>query len=347
VDGTSEIWLMSADGSNPRQLSNKRDVGPDWQPTFAPTASFSVSLASALTGQLVLFDGTASSDRFGRSLTYQWDLEGDGTFVVGGPIMTLSRDRAGAGVATLIVTNPDGNSARTSRSFSVRSRAPRPFLRFSPNPAFNGETVTFDGSGSYDPDGDVAKFEWDLDGNGSFETNSGANPKVTRSYRTAGRIDIRLRVTDNDGVTAETDADVTASGVRGLTVRARTLLSDAFLSYLDARNGIRVRALQVRDVPAGARVEIQCLGARRNACSRLVRNTSRRGARAARTIRFNALKGKVLKAGSRVEIRVMKKDYIGRFISYRIRKGGFRRQRRCLEPGSRTPKRRCGGGEER
>ena len=38
----------------------------------------------------------------------------------------------------------------------------------SPNPAPTGTPVTFDASGSTDPDGTIVKYEWDLDGNGSL-----------------------------------------------------------------------------------------------------------------------------------------------------------------------------------
>ena len=44
-----------------------------------------------------------------------------------------------------------------------------------PRPA---QTVTFNASGSSDPDGTIAKYEWDLDGNGTYETNTGTTPTV-------------------------------------------------------------------------------------------------------------------------------------------------------------------------
>src|SRR4051812_38063586 len=47
--------------------------------------------------------------------------------------------------------------------------APTPAFTASPAAPFAGDEVTFDGSGSIDPDGTIAKYEWDLDGNGTFE----------------------------------------------------------------------------------------------------------------------------------------------------------------------------------
>ena len=71
----------------------------------------------------------------------------------------------------------------------------------SPNPVRRSALVTFDGSGSRDPDGQVARWEWDLDGNGSFETVR-TGPTVTRSYATTGVRTITLRVVDNSGLTS-------------------------------------------------------------------------------------------------------------------------------------------------
>jgi uncharacterized protein YkwD len=62
-------------------------------------------------------------------------------------------------------------------------------------------TVNFDASGSTDPDGAIAKFEWDLDGNGSFETNTGTTATTSRQYTVDGNVTVRLQVTDNSGDT--------------------------------------------------------------------------------------------------------------------------------------------------
>lgn len=68
------------------------------------------------------------------------------------------------------------------------------FTMTPPSGATVGQSVSFDGSASSDPDGLLMSYEWDLDGNGSFET-SGATP--SRAYGAAGTIAVKLRVTDN------------------------------------------------------------------------------------------------------------------------------------------------------
>ncbi len=76
----------------------------------------------------------------------------------------------------------------------------------SPSPARVGQTVNFDGSSSSAREGgSLTKYEWDLDGNGSFETDTGTTPTVSRSYPAAQGLTVRLRVTDDLGRTDQTD----------------------------------------------------------------------------------------------------------------------------------------------
>jgi PKD repeat protein len=79
-------------------------------------------------------------------------------------------------------------NASPSASFTV---APQP-------PAF-GSSVTFDASGSSDPDGSVSAYEWDL-GDGTLATGS----VVVHAYTQPGRYAVRLTVRDDDGAAGTT-----------------------------------------------------------------------------------------------------------------------------------------------
>jgi PKD repeat protein len=61
--------------------------------------------------------------------------------------------------------------------------------------------VTFDGSGSVDPDGRIVSYEWDFDGDGIYDLASDS-PTAEWLYDEAGDYQASLRVTDNDGATA-------------------------------------------------------------------------------------------------------------------------------------------------
>lgn len=61
--------------------------------------------------------------------------------------------------------------------------------------------VTFDGTGSHDPDpGDVLSYAWDLDGDGAFDDSTAARP--THTYTSKGDYTASLRVADDHGATA-------------------------------------------------------------------------------------------------------------------------------------------------
>ena len=70
--------------------------------------------------------------------------------------------------------------------------------------------MTLDGAGSTDPDGTIAKYEWDLDGNGTYETDTGTTPTTTHQPTRPRAADVGLRVTDNGGATATTTRTVTS-----------------------------------------------------------------------------------------------------------------------------------------
>jgi spore coat protein H len=64
-------------------------------------------------------------------------------------------------------------------------------------------TVYFSAFGSRDPDGVIVRYEWDLDANGSFETDATATDGYTSyTYVKPGEYTVSLRVTDDEGGTA-------------------------------------------------------------------------------------------------------------------------------------------------
>lgn len=66
-----------------------------------------------------------------------------------------------------------------------------------------GETVTWNSAGSGDPDGTIAMYEGDLDGNGSYEI-AVETSTASRMYASLASLTISLRVSDNHGVRAVT-----------------------------------------------------------------------------------------------------------------------------------------------
>lgn len=82
-----------------------------------------------------------------------------------------------------------------------------------------------------DADGTIVLYEWDLDGDGQFETSGGNSNSKSRVYNTAGSFTVTVRVTDNDGAKAtDTSMVVVADVSLGKTLDGKPYTdSKAFL----------------------------------------------------------------------------------------------------------------------
>ena len=61
-----------------------------------------------------------------------------------------------------------------------------------------GESITFDASRSFDPDGTIVKYEWDFASDGTYDTET-ASDTTTHAYASPFSGQVTVRVTDNDG----------------------------------------------------------------------------------------------------------------------------------------------------
>jgi len=67
--------------------------------------------------------------------------------------------------------------------------------------------ITFDASGSYDPDGNIVSYEWDWDGDGNFDESTDSDT-ITHTWIKPYSGTIVLRVKDNEGATSTDSAYV-------------------------------------------------------------------------------------------------------------------------------------------
>ncbi|AGN00771.1 glycoside hydrolase family protein [Salinarchaeum sp. Harcht-Bsk1] len=84
------------------------------------------------------------------------------------------------------------------------NEAPTASFTVSPSNPAPGESVTFDASGSSDPDGTISSYSWEF-GDGT----SGSGESTTHTYDAAQVVTVTLTVTDDGGETASTTQDVT------------------------------------------------------------------------------------------------------------------------------------------
>jgi PKD repeat protein/Tfp pilus assembly protein PilE len=148
-----------------------------------------------MVGEVITFDGSPSRDADGDLLAYAWDF-GDGTAGTG--VLTQKMyDAAGTYTVTLVVTDAFGASGTATRQVTIVEAlrgTPRARIDVTPEYPVAGEAVTFDGSGSTDPDGDPLTYSWSL----SNGYTSG-EPVITQVFEASGDIEANLVVRDPDG----------------------------------------------------------------------------------------------------------------------------------------------------
>jgi PKD repeat protein len=81
----------------------------------------------------------------------------------------------------------------------VENEPPVAYFTYSPENTVVNETIIFNASLSYDPDGNITAYEWEF-GDGVNRTGE----MVNHSYSSAGNYTVNLTVTDDDGATNST-----------------------------------------------------------------------------------------------------------------------------------------------
>jgi PKD repeat protein len=85
-----------------------------------------------------------------------------------------------------------------------------PVVSFTFTPTYPevNQIVTFDASASYDPDGNIVSYTWNF---GDSNVTTTSNPIITHKYASYGDYLVKLTVTDNDGLTDQTEATIHVS----------------------------------------------------------------------------------------------------------------------------------------
>lgn len=275
VWGTNQLLddPRAADPTAPHWTTRNFAIVPDRLP---PVASFTASPATTTRGATVTFDGSASGDSEypGGIASYAWDFDGDGTTdqTTTTPTVTHSYSALGTFNARLVVTDSDDGlqSQPVTQAVTVQNVPPVAVLSATPQPATRGAPVALSAAGSNDPDGSISDYRWDLDGNGSFETDTGTTPSARRTFANTGSFTVGLQVTDSDGATA-------------VTTKVIGVVPPPMKLVLNAPKNVRLAALLAH----GIRGKAQC----GRDCTVKVRLTLPR--RVARTIHLRPLIGYV------------------------------------------------------
>ncbi|MGF1500966.1 MAG: PKD domain-containing protein, partial [Paracoccaceae bacterium] len=144
----------------------------------------------------VSLDGSASSDPDGDALVYTWDL-GDNSPPKSGARISHTYPFAGVFPVTLTVDDGTGLGNATAVDATQVVIGSRPIAEAGGAERIevcSGETVIFDGSDSFDPDGGPLRYSWAF---GDGETSDLVNP--TKIYEQPGSYQVSLTVRDESG----------------------------------------------------------------------------------------------------------------------------------------------------
>jgi PKD repeat protein len=150
-------------------------------------------------GQSLAFDGSESFDIDGQISHYSWNF-GDG-MMADGPQVTHTYLAEGDYRVTLTVIDDDNLTTSTSQLVQI---APPIQVNLSPTAIISGpaiaqisQTITFDGSRSFDSDGQIVSYFWEF-GDGQ----KARGPQVDHTYKAEGDYEVWLTVADDGGLTA-------------------------------------------------------------------------------------------------------------------------------------------------
>ncbi len=174
-------------------------------PNEPPVAQFAFTPTQPSTLDTVRFTDQ-STDPDGEVVSWRWEFGDGNTSTLRNP--THRYTRKGTFTVRLTVTDDDGATDTTTRTITVVNLPPVASFTVALHIEHLGlvlrrREVTFDASESHDPDGDIVRYAWDF---GDGHTAEGRI--VTHTYPEAGTYNVRLTVTDDDGMTDTAEQEV-------------------------------------------------------------------------------------------------------------------------------------------
>jgi PKD repeat protein len=163
--------------------------GASTQPTARITAP-----AEAPLNQPVRFDGSQSTTGNGEQLSYTWELPTDEP--VSSPRVSETYTETGSYTVSLTVSDGDSSDTATTQ-VDIVNNPPTAALSATPFATHPTETVTFDASGSNDPNGQSLSYRLSFDDGSS----PAGTARSSHQYDSTGTYEATLSVTDPGGLT--------------------------------------------------------------------------------------------------------------------------------------------------
>lgn len=160
-------------------------------------------------GQPITFNGANSTDTEGTIVQFEWDWNNDGTYdaMTSSPSVQYTYQDDYSGQVSLRVTDTGGATDTDVASVTVNN-VPPVANAGGPYSGEKDQNIALSGSATDQGSQDTFTYSWDLDNNGTFETN-GQNTTV--QFSTGGTHQVQLKVRDDDGGEDTATAQVSIS----------------------------------------------------------------------------------------------------------------------------------------
>jgi len=223
-------------------------------------------------GQRMLVDFFAM-DPDGGDVAISWDMDDDGAYDDPGPDPAWPNENEarfttrGPHTIRAKAVDDEGHEVADECVVRILDHAPKAVIEVRSTYGFENTTIGLDATGSQDRDGTIVGYEWDLDGDGSYEQSG---PKTTVAFPKPGRYPVGLRVTDDAGNTATAQQSLRVSSlvahigaIRGVKVtKKRTKRNPAKPHGRFSVNGdvTRIDAFTLTRLPKMAVMDYWCEG---------------------------------------------------------------------------------------
>lgn len=194
VEGEYTVRLTAEDGKGARASASEL---VSVRPPIPPVADFSLLPPDAIyrAGEPMVFRSESSAGSIDL-IEWTWDF-GDGRIATGAETTHIF-ESSGDYVVRLRVVDARGNAAEREEVIGVASRVPTACFTIVQEVLHDGEPILFDATSSIDPDGEIASYRWDFDGDDIVDL-VGGDALAEHEYTAGGIYSPSLVVEDADG----------------------------------------------------------------------------------------------------------------------------------------------------
>jgi serine protease len=221
--GTYTAILTVTDNNGAKDAATKKITATQFQ-NQQPNAFFTVTPNTGEAPLEVLFDASNSNDPDGTITGYAWIFDDGEVDNANSRRPTHTYTDPGTYQVILTVTDNDGATGTTTITVTVLEQTNQP-----PNAAFTAKPSTgsapldifLDASASYDADGSISQYFWEL-GDGQTATTA----TVSHTFSVANTYRVRLTVTDNVGATDTMSLNISVTAPSNYTIGGTIMAPD-------------------------------------------------------------------------------------------------------------------------